>query len=74
MTFKERYNLPTEEWGKVDTREFIRKRMAEEGITLKDLAEKLGMQRQNLGAGLRGAITIPMEKLETLLWLFGPSL
>lgn len=74
MTFKEKYNLPPEEWGRFDTRAFIKKRIAEEGVTIKEVAEKIGLMRANLGNGLNGRITIPMDKLETLLWLFGPSL
>jgi len=81
MTFKEKYSLPPEEWGRFDTREFIKKRMAEEGVTITELADKLGMLRPNLSAGLHarpGAYgkrtKIPFDKLEVLLWLFGSNI
>lgn len=67
MTREERMNAP--EKGKVDLRSYARRRMSDEGISIRAMARALGVQPNNLGAGLRGTRSLPLEWMETILWV-----
>jgi len=69
MTRQERLNTPVSEMGRVDIRGYIARRLKEEGISQYRMAQILGVTQPNFNAALRGAIPMPLERIETLLWL-----
>lgn len=69
MTREERLNTPVSEMGRVNIRGYIARRMTEEGITHGQLARVLGISRANLSTALRGEIPMPLERMETILWI-----
>lgn len=69
MTREERMATPADKMGKADLRGYIRRRMQEEGISVYKLADILGVARANLQNGLNGRIPIPLERVETILWI-----
>ena len=69
MTGQERLNTPVAEMGRVDIRGYIKRRIKEEGLTQYKMAQLLGVERTNFDAALRGAIPMPLDRIETLLWL-----
>ena len=68
-TRQDRLNTPVSEMGRVDIRGYIRKRMEDEGITQGEMARRLGISRANLSTALRGEIPMPLERMETILWI-----
>lgn len=69
MTREERLNTPVPQMGRVDIRGYIRRRLTEEGISQYRLAKILGIPRTNLATALRGEIPMPLERMETILWI-----
>ena len=68
-TRQDRLNTPVLEMGRVDIRGYIRKRMEDEGISQGEMARRLGISRANLSTALRGEIPMPLERMETILWI-----
>lgn len=56
-----------------DIRAFIRRRMAEEGISQNDLARRLGKPQPNICNFLNGKIPLPLDTIEEIIWLFAPN-
>lgn len=69
MTRQERLNTPVSEMGRVDIRGYIARRLKEEGISQYRMAQILGVTQPNFNAALRGVIPMPLDRIETLLWL-----
>lgn len=69
MTRQERLNTPVEQMGRVRLNEYIKRRLAEEGISAYRLAKILGITYANLWSYLNGKIPAPIERIETILWI-----
>lgn len=69
MTVKERLELPAEKWGRVNLRAYLKRRLQEEGISGYALAKALGVHQPNLARGLNEKATMPLARIEQILWL-----
>lgn len=49
-----------------DIRQIIKKKLAEENVSIRQLAAKIGMNYQALSSGLSGSRSIPFDKLEEI--------
>lgn len=54
---------------RMDIREYIRRRLAEEGLTQYKLAKYLGKFPQGLNNFLTGRVPYPLEDIERILWV-----
>ncbi len=54
---------------KLDIREYLRRRMKEEGITIYAMAKHLGKLRVNLSAFFNYRAQFPLEDIEQMLWV-----
>jgi len=65
----ERLNTPVEQMGSVNLSAYIKKRLAEENISIYQLAKALGVPRTNLTNSLNEKVHIPQKRLEAILWI-----
>lgn len=54
---------------KLDIREYLRRRMEEEGVTMYAMAKALGKFRSNLSAFFSYRIQFPLDDIEQMLWV-----
>lgn len=54
---------------RVDLRGYIRRRMAEEGITCYRMATFLGKAKSNFSSFINGKIPFPLDDIERMLWV-----
>ena len=54
---------------KLDIREYLRRRMNEEGISMYAMAKAIGKLRVNLSAFLNYRVQFPLDAIEQMLWI-----
>lgn len=54
---------------KLDIREYIRRRLNEEGISMYAMAKAIGKLRVNLSAFLNYRVQFPLDAIEQMLWI-----